>query len=540
MRAPSLLSIDEGRRGRPDRPTCEGRPARRGSGRGTCTRGDSQHGRPVGLAGRWQRSIGRRARQESEGLIVLTKPGNAGGGKGPWFEVRFGRAEERGIGVSLATPERDPAAPTSAVRRRPSRNRRGDSTACTTRCGAKTSLPTRSRSAGRMAGRRGGRGNVCRIEVYGVERWLGALREEVRTGRYKPQPVRRVMIPKASGVGQRPLGIPTIRDRVVETAATLVLEPIFEADFDEAAYGYRPKRGALDAVRRVHRAIDEGHIEVVDADLSKYFDTIPHSALMRCVARRISDGKMLRLIKMWLKAPVEETDERGHRRMSGGKKATRGTPQGGVASPLLANIYMHRFIKAFRKYGLTDGTARCWSTMLMTSSSSVAHEAAEVLDTIRRWMASIGLALNEDKTRLCNARREAFDFLGYTFGPMSLTANRRTLQRCAAISEGGRLHPEAHSSAAVARQPGTVGRRGARPEPHSAGLVRLLLVRLGHDGPAPMWRSTCTTQSGAFSADGTRIAGPGYRRFPMRDRVWEVGRSLAPNPTRAPPAHAFT
>src|SRR6267143_3558221 len=173
----------------------------------------------------------------------------------------------------------------------------------------------------------------ARIEEYGVGRWLNAVWEEVRTGRYKPQPVRRVMIPKPGGAGQRPLGVPTIRDRVVQTAAVLVLEPIFEADFDEAAYGYRPRRSALYAVRTVHQAIDEGHTAIVDADLTKYFDTIPHSELMTCGARRVSDGRMLHLIKMWLKAPVEETDERGHRRMSGGKKATRGTPQGGVASP---------------------------------------------------------------------------------------------------------------------------------------------------------------------------------------------------------------
>ncbi len=256
------------------------------------------------------------------------------------------------------------------------------------------------------------------IESYGVDRWLGTLREEVRTGRYRAQPVKRVIIPKPGGVGQRPLGVPTIRDRVVQTAATLALEPIFEADFDEAAFGYRPKRSALDAVRTVHQAIDAGHTDVVDADLSKYFDTIPHSALMACVARRVSDGKMLHLIKMWLKAPVEETDERGNRRLSGGKKATQGTPQGGVASPLLANIYMHRFIKAFRKYGLD----RRYGAVLVTYADDFVvlcrHGAGEVLATTRRWMASIGLTLNDSKTRVCNARCESFDFLGYTFGPM--------------------------------------------------------------------------------------------------------------------------
>jgi RNA-directed DNA polymerase len=293
-----------------------------------------------------------------------------------------------------------------------------------------------------------------RIDGYGVDRWLDELREEIRTGRYTAQPVKRVMIPKSSGVGQRPLGIPTIRDRVVQTAATLVLEPIFEADFDEAAYGYRPKRSALDAVRTVHAAIDAGHTEIVDADLSKYFDTIPHAELITCVARRISDGRMLHLMKMWLKAPVEATDERGHRRMRGGKKATRGTPQGGVASPLLANIYMHRFIKAFRKYGLD----RRYGAVLVTYADDFVvlcrHGAGEVVDTTRRWMASIGLALNESKTRVCHARCESFDFLGYTFGPMH---SPRT---------GGRDNGARPSKKAVASIKDTIRRR-LRPGNHA-------------------------------------------------------------------------
>src|SRR5215210_2261206 len=171
------------------------------------------------------------------------------------------------------------------------------------------------------------------IEAAGLEVWLARLQEGLVRKTYRPEPVRRVMIPKPGG-GERPLGIPTIRDRVVQTAAKLVLEPIFEADLDPNAYGYRPKRSAQDAIRKVHQLLCSGYTDVVDADLSKYFDTIPHCELMQCVARRIVDRDVLRLIKMWLKVPVEEKDDHGNRRMTGGKQNTRGTPQGGVISPL--------------------------------------------------------------------------------------------------------------------------------------------------------------------------------------------------------------
>jgi RNA-directed DNA polymerase len=183
------------------------------------------------------------------------------------------------------------------------------------------------------------------IEAAGAEQWLAAVQEALRTETYRPHPVRRAPrgypIPKPGGMGERPLGIPGIQDRVVQTAARLILQPIFEADLEPTAYGYRPGRTALEAVQAGHRALCAGHTEVIDADVSSYFDTIPHAALLKSLARRLSDRRMLRLLKRWLKAPVAEPGPGGGWRVSGGKRATCGTPQGGVVSPLRANLFLH-------------------------------------------------------------------------------------------------------------------------------------------------------------------------------------------------------
>ena len=263
----------------------------------------------------------------------------------------------------------------------------------------------------------------AQIEERGLEAWLAGLREELVSKTYRPDPVRRVMIPKPNGEGERALGIPTIRDRVIQTAAKLVLEPIFEADFEGSAYGYRPARGAVDAVKDVHRHLCRGYTDVVDADLSRYFDSIPHDDLLKSVARRVADGAVLRLIKLWLKAPIEERDGDGRRRIVGGKRNKRGTPQGGVASPLLANIYMNRFLKHWRLTGRGEAFRAhvvCYADDFVILSRGC---AAEALAWTKAVMTRLGLTLNEAKTSLRDARQERFTFLGYSFGPHWYKAN---------------------------------------------------------------------------------------------------------------------
>jgi group II intron reverse transcriptase/maturase len=254
------------------------------------------------------------------------------------------------------------------------------------------------------------------IEAYGRERWLDELTIELKERTYQPDPVRRVFLPKPDGQ-QRPLGIGTIRDRVVQMAVVLVLEPIFEADLPPEQYAYRPGLSALDAVKQVHTHVSTGHREVVDGDLSGYFDSIPHSELMKSLSRRLSDRHLLGLIKMWLVAPVEETDDRGRtRRTTRNQDEGRGSPQGSPLSPLLANLYMRRFIVGWKQLGheqRLDAHIVNYADDFVICCRGTADEA---MSTMRKMMSQLRLTVNESKTRLCRVPEETFDFLGYTFG----------------------------------------------------------------------------------------------------------------------------
>ena len=353
----------------------------------------------------------------ADGLVLLQRPGNAGGGKEPWFERDTERTKGVTTGESLTGSEQVRKLQTvlhAKAKEEPGRRFH----ALIDKVWREDFLKEAWRQVRRNGGSAGVDGeSFADIETYGVGRWLGELARDLKDGSYTPKPVRQVLIPKKQPGKFRPLGIPCIRDRVAQTSAMLVLTPIFEADLQAEQYAYRPGRSAHDAVKRVDRLVYTGHNEVVDCDLSNYFGEIPHAELMKSLARRISDGRMLGLIKAWLEMPVEEDDgEGGKRRTNRARRERKGTPQGSPISPLLSNIYMRRFILGWKALGY----ARRYRSEIVNYADDICvlgkAPAAEMLTAVERLMEALKLPVNERKTRCLRCPEEALEFLGYRIG----------------------------------------------------------------------------------------------------------------------------
>jgi len=257
--------------------------------------------------------------------------------------------------------------------------------------------------------------SFAEIERKGIEHFLMQLQKDLKSREYTPQAVLRCWIEKANGK-QRPLGIPTIRDRVVQMACKIVIEPIFEADFASCSYGFRPKRNAQGALQQIRSYLDKGCKVVLDADLSQYFDTIPHGGLMSLVEQRISDRSVLKLLRSWLKVPIAERTNGGRIRYSGGKRNKLGTPQGGVISPLLANIYLNELDKEFMGQ---DGSLFGHGAYIVRYADDFVilaiHMSEAIKQAVKNKLKELELELNPEKTRIVKVREESFNFLGFTF-----------------------------------------------------------------------------------------------------------------------------
>ena len=378
-------------------------------------------------------------------------------------------------------------------------------------------------------------------EQEGKAAFLATLEEELKRQTYKPDPVKRVMIPKTDG-GERPLGIPTIRDRVTQMTVKLVIEPIFEADFCDNSYGFRPKKSAHGAIDNITYAMNTGHTEVIDADISKYFDTIPHARLMATVAERICDKSILHIIRMWLKAPVVEEGKDGKKRYIGGGKGNRkGTPQGGVISPLLANLYLHLMDRIWERHQIER---RYGAHIIRYADDFVVmckRGTKESRALIERILERLGLSLNETKTSEVNALKDSFNFLGFEIRMRKGMNSGKTYPH---------VQPSRKSLKKIRSEITRLTRRQMTPVPMGDIVARVNMVLRGWTGyfhyrncskslSQLKWHVEERMQRHLCARHKVRSLATGYKRFPTGELYGKYGLYKVPTTAGWTKAHAL-